>query len=135
MRCCLFWLCPQTSRGVRARHLWYPGWCTHAYSYPVTINLLSQRTMKRKGEKMTSRFSSFLPLMHCELTKSFPFVTARIQRSELAVHKRSFLNLLRQNGGRAIKDYCFTPPPLPYLKLLICGSLCAEKKVCPLIPF
>ena len=31
---------------------------------------------------MTSRFSSFLPLVHCELIKSCPFVTARIEISD-----------------------------------------------------
>ena len=47
-------------------------------------------------------------------------------RTRLAVHKQSFLNLLRQNGRRVTKVYCFSL--FPYLKLLICGSLYAEKK-------
>ena len=31
---------------------------------------------------VASRFSSFLPLMHRELAKSFPLIIARIQRSD-----------------------------------------------------
>ena len=44
------------------------------------INCL--KALRKKEEKMTSRFSSFLSLVHCELTKSCPFVTARIEISD-----------------------------------------------------
>ena len=57
------------------------------YSYPVaTYYYRNERNMERKinarkgtreeGRKATSNFSSFLPMMHRELTKSFPLITA-----------------------------------------------------------
>ena len=62
-------------------------------SYPVATYLFSQDSKRndrkidaRKdtwegGRKSTTRFSSFLSLMRREFTKSFPLITARIQRS------------------------------------------------------
>ena len=40
----------------------------------------ARKGVGKDGEKVS--FSSFLPLMHHELTKSFPLITARKQRGD-----------------------------------------------------